>query len=224
GGLYGQAVKSHLWGAAGTLCVFFSPALCEERRSQLEHRIAKRTEELASFDQLTKQQAKAYAAYFKINLAKDGSFSFAKDMAKIRAAARDTGFFCLLTDTNLPVGEVLDAYRRRDVINKGFNDLKNYVDMSRLRTHRDDTTDGKMFCAFLALIATSEIQTKVMPALNKSKQSISKKGVLAEMDKIKVVDAASGRRLINPATKTQRDVLTALDLTEQDLKSYAART
>jgi transposase len=223
-GVYGQVVKSLFWGAAGTLCVFFSPALSEERRSRLEHRIARWQDELAGLDQLTKRQAKTYAAYFKIDLAADGSFTFARDMTKIRAAARDTGFFCLLTDTDLSIGQVLDAYRRRDVVEKGFDDLKNHVEMSRLRTHTDETTDGKMFCAFLALIAASEIQAKVMPVLKQSKQSISKRGVLAEMDKIKVVDAASGRRLINPATKTQREVLAALGLTETDLKSYAAGT
>jgi transposase len=223
-GVYGQAVHSRFWGASATLCVYWSATLCEERRSGLQRKIGRQAEELAGLDQLTKRQAKAYASYFDIDLAEDGSFTFAKDPGKISAAALDTGFFCLLTDTDLTAAEVLDVYRRRDMIEKAFDDLKNHVDMKRLRTHGGDTTDGKMFCAFIALIAASEIQAKVMPALKKSKQSISKRGVLAEMDKIKVIDAASGRRLINPATKTQREILQALGLTEEDLKSYAAGT
>jgi hypothetical protein len=51
--------------------------------------------------------------------------------------------------------------------------------------------------------------------MKKSKQSLSKKQLLVEMDKIKVADAASGRRLINPATKTRRDILESLGLTQK---------
>ena len=35
--------------------------------------------------------------------------------------------------------------------------------------------------------------------------------------------APDGRRLLNPATKTQRDILAALHLTENDLKDYASQ-
>jgi transposase len=220
-GIYAQSVKGRFWGAPTTLHVYWNPELSEERRNELERRIQAQTEQLQRLDQLTWREAKTYSTYFTITLATDGSFTFERDNHKIRAAARDTGFFCLLTDTDLTSAQALDAYRRRDTIEKAFDDLKNHIDMKRLRTHRDQTTDGKLFCAFTALIAISQIQAKVGPALKKSKQSLSKRGVLAEMDKIKTIDAATGRRLINPATKTQRDILNALDLTEQDLKTYA---
>ena len=222
GGVYGRAVKGRFLGAPGTLHVYFSPTLREERRDELARRIDRESEHLAGVEQLTSKEAKRHGAHFDIKLAEDGSFAFERDAAKINAAARDMGFFCLLTDTTLSTEEVLEVYRRRDTIEKAFDDLKNHVDMKRLRTHHDETTDGKLFCAFIALIAASEIQAKVGPALKKSKQSISKRGVLAEMDKVKVVDAPSGRRLINPATKTQRQILQALGLTEDGLKSYAA--
>ena len=94
--------------------------------------------------------------------------------------------------------------------------------MKRLRTHSDETTDGKLFCCFIALIAISQIQAKVGPVLKASKQSASKKDVLAELDKIKTIDAPSGRRLMNPPTKLQRDILEAVGLTEEGLKAYAA--
>jgi transposase len=222
GGVYGQAVKGRFLDAPGTLHVYFSPALCEERRDELARKIDREAEQLGLLDQLTEQQAKRHSAHLKVNLAEDGSFTFEPDAVKIAAAARDTGFFCLLTDTGPTTAEVLEVYRRPDVIEKAFDDLKNCVDMKRLRTHRDETTGGKLFCAFIALIACSRIQARVGPALKKSKQSISTRGVLTEMDKIKVIDAPSGRRLINPATKTQRQILEALSLTEADLKSYAA--
>jgi transposase len=221
GGVYARRVKGRFWGQVGTLHVFYDPVLAERRRAELERRAQDKADQLTQLAQLTKQQAKGYRAYFDIVLGDNESFTFTWDWDKIDAAAKDAGFFTILTDTDLTSAEVLDIYRRKDVIEKGFDELKNHVDMKRLRTHSDATTAGKLFCAFIALIAVCHIQAKVGPMLKTTKRSLSKKDVLAEMDKIKVVDAASGRRLINPATKTQRDILEALGLTETDLKTYA---
>jgi hypothetical protein len=49
---------------------------------------------------------------------------------------------------------------------------------------------------------------------------MSKDSVIAEMEKIKVVHASDGRRLIDPVTNAQRLVLDAFGLTEDDIKSY----
>jgi transposase len=56
---------------------------------------------------------------------------------------------------------ILSVYRDRDAIEKGFDELKNYVDMRRLRTHNQETTKGKKFCALIALIVASEIGGKL---------------------------------------------------------------
>jgi transposase len=221
-GVYAKAVKGVFWGQEATLHVFYDPVLCEQRRNELTREVDAEAEALAQLDQLTKRQAKHHSRRLRIDLADDGTFAFERDWDKIAAAGRDAGFFCVLTSTALTPKDVLAVYRRKDAIEKAFDDLKNHTDMKRLRTHSDETTSGKLFCAFIALIACSEIQAKVGPALKASKQSASKKDVLAEMDKIKIVDAASGRRLINPATKLQRGILEALGLTEERLKSYAA--
>lgn len=68
-----------------------------------------------------------------MDLALDGSFKFERDYEKIDGFDRDCGFFGLLTNTVLSSGEVLSVYRQRVVLEKGFDDLKNYLDMRRLR-------------------------------------------------------------------------------------------
>jgi len=73
--------------------------------------------------------------------------------ADIDDAAKNCGFFCILTNTDISNSDVLETYRRKDTIEKGFHDLKNHIDMKRLRTHSSNTTDGKMFCTFIAMIA-----------------------------------------------------------------------
>jgi transposase len=220
-GVYADVVHGRFWGQVGDLHIFHDPVLAERRRAEVWRKVEAESETLAQLDHLTAAQARPWRAHFAIDLHRDQTFTFAPDMDKIDDAVALAGFFAVLTNTDLDSAQVLATYRRKDAIEKGFDDLKNHIDMKRLRTHTDATTAGKLFCAFIALIATSHIQTNVGPALKHSKQSLSKRDVLAEMDKIKIVDAASGLRLINPATKTQRLILQALNLTETNLTDYA---
>lgn len=53
-------------------------------------------------------------------------------------------------------------------------------------------------------------------------RGLSKSGLFLELDKIKVVLLSDGARLLNPFTKTQRDIFEACGLSEDDLKQYVA--
>ncbi|GHV42753.1 hypothetical protein FACS1894187_25160 [Synergistales bacterium] len=90
--------------------------------------------------------------------------------------------------------------------------------MKRLRTHNTQTTDGKLFCAFLALIAISQVNVKLGAYMKDN--SMSKDSVISELEKIKVVFASADRRLMNPITKTQRAILEAFGFGEDDIKAY----
>jgi transposase len=57
--------------------------------------------------------------------------------------------------------KTLTNYIRKDRIKKSFDDAKNYIYMKKMRTHSDATTEGKLFCAFLALIAVSLMAEKL---------------------------------------------------------------
>ena len=105
---------------------------------------------------------------------------------------------------------------------KGFDDLKNYLDMRRLRVHSSGVLEGKLFVAFVSLIVVCEL-SRLLSEFMRVK-SLSKVGLFLELDKIKVVVLSDGVCLINPLTKTQRDILEACGLTEDDLKNYLKNT
>jgi hypothetical protein len=90
--------------------------------------------------------------------------------------------------------------------------------MKRLRTHATATTDGKIFCAFLALIVVSDIVAKLGEFMKK--KSMSKVRLIREMDKIYAGYDKNGWRLLNPVTKTQRLLINGLGLVEDDLQAY----
>ncbi len=55
--------------------------------------------------------------------------------------------------------------------------------MKRLRVHNSDTTDGKLFCAFIALILSSYIQNQLGVFMRSNGMTVRK--LLLELDKIK---------------------------------------
>jgi transposase len=216
--VYGMAVPGHYYGVDATMHVFYDPGLAESHKRDLERGVEADEERLAQLRQLTSREAKRYRKRFLIDLRKDGSFTYARDYDKLDDLAVNFGFFCVLTNTGLDSAAVLSVYRDRDAIEKGIDDLKNHVDMRRMRTHNQATMDGKMFCAFIALIVASQIGVKLERFMGR--KSWSKDHVVAEMEKIRVVTGTGGVRLANPVTKTQRAIMEALGLKEDDLVAY----
>ena len=220
-GIYACSTHSRFYGVTSNMHVYFNPELAERQRRDLYRLVEVNEEHLRQLEQLTKKEAKRYSARFDIRLAEDGSFTFERDYEKIDKLAGACGYFCILSNTDIDSAGVLDIYRRKDSIEKCFDDLKNHIDMKRLRTHSGDTTDGKMFCAFIALIAISEIANRI--AVGMKEKPIGKAELMNELEKIKVVCLSNGRRLINPVTKTQRTILAAFGLSENDLMMYISK-
>jgi len=72
---------------------------------------------------------------------------------------RYAGFFCILTNVKMDSGALLDIYRRKDVVENCFDDLKNGLDMKRLRVHSSAAMDTRLFIQFLASILLSRIRS-----------------------------------------------------------------
>jgi transposase len=220
-GVYGLSSQGTFYGVKTTLHIFFQPELAEQQRSALERRIEKQEETLAQLSSLTQNEAKKYRKNLTVSVLKDGSFSYSRNYTAIDNNARNCGYLCLITDLDITSTEALDIYRRKDVIEKSFDDIKNHADMKRLRTHSSESTNGKLFCAFISLILISMLSNSLRSS---NDLNIIKSEALAELNKIRLVLTSDGKRLLNPLTKTQRLIIEACGLTEKDLISYVSRS
>ena len=72
-----------------------------------------------------------------------------------------TGFLALLSNGIKAPIEALQIYREKDVVEKCFDDLKNQLDMKRLRIHSSSTMEGRLFVQFIALIYISALRRKM---------------------------------------------------------------
>lgn len=148
-----------------------------------------------------------YDKYFYINRGKDGKMSFKRNNEAIDEEILQCGYFAIAeTDFTKTSAEILEIYRNRDVIEKGFDELKNETDLKRLRTQSSEAVEGKIFVAFLALIVRGYMLNKLTEYMRKNNYTLKK--IIYELSKLKCVDLhpSNSIRFTNPLTKTQREI------------------
>jgi hypothetical protein len=219
-GTYAVAVRSRFYGETSVMHIYNNPELGERQRRDLFRTVENMENELKQLNVVSEKELKRYSRFFDIRTG-NGELSFVPNYDRIDEASKNCGVFCILTSTTLESTEVLNIYRRKDVIEKGFDDIKNHIDMKRMRAHTEATIAGKLFCAFISLIAASEM-SNCLSRFNKAskRRVLSKRGLISELEKIRVFATPNGRRLLNPLTKTQRDLLYAFKVSDNDLMAY----
>ena len=211
---YGRAYEVNELGFRMRVHVYYDPDKAAHDGRLLHEEIAKMENELAEMTELPARSLH-YDRYFFINRSsKDGTLSYRRNPSAIDKALSQCGFFLIAeTDFRKTTAEILDIYRRRDVVEKSFDNLKNDLDMRRLYVHSDEVAEGKAFVAFLSLIIRSHMQNLLQSYM--ADQHFTFQKILLELDKAKLAvsaDRLNGCRLLNPPTKTQKDILSALNL------------
>ena len=74
---------------------------------------------------------------------------------------RYAGFFCILSSKVKDPIDALHIDREKDAVENSFDDLKNALDMKRLRIHSAAAMDSRLFLQFLALILMSSIRSTI---------------------------------------------------------------
>jgi transposase len=215
--VYGLPYDTEIYGIKMKAHVYFDAHKQALDEKELYARIGRLATDLEKMSR-TKRATKKYTDYFLIEQEKAGGISFEPDCEKIDERLSRAGFFVLLcNDGSLGSGDALSIYRRKDVIEKNFDQLKNGLDFRRLRTHFNQTADGKMFVGFVALILRSYMLHKVKGS-NVTKNLTLEK-VLIELRKIKSVTFWDSSRALMPLTKTQKTILEVLELSAQELQN-----
>jgi len=121
------------------------------------------------------------------------------------------GFYVLLTSDIKDPLEALMVYRDRDAVEKCFDDLKNQLDMKRLRIHSSTSMDGRLFVQFIALILMSALRKKMRET--RFIEKYTTRELLQEMETLTKV-RYSGRYgcVLTEITKPQRHILESLGI------------
>jgi len=98
--------------------------------------------------------------------------------------------------------DVLEFYRKRDVIEKMFDVIKNELSSKRLRVSSRAVVEGRIFLTFLSLILYFEVHRVMKEEGLYKSYTISE--VFNELKKLKVVTLKNGKGYLTEVTRRQR--------------------
>lgn len=208
------ATTLHKWGAKGRrtyLHVYYNAKQAAEAYDLLTRDLIRWKDEVES----GRRRAAHEDAYARFLVVKDTqkrglkvSFN-EKEIQDYRK--RRAGFFCILTNGYKDASKTLMTYRAKEAVENCFDDLKNQLDMNRLRVHSPAAMDNRLFIQFLALILICQIRNVIQS--DKSLRNLTVREVMEEMETIVKInyDHQYGA-VYTERTPTHRNIMAAFNL------------
>jgi hypothetical protein len=135
------------------------------------------------------------------------------------------GYFVIITSQKMTAREAIDLYKGRDASEKLFRGDKSYLGNNSLRVHTDIRAASKIFIEFIALIVRNKIYTNLkdeMKRLSKKPNYMTVPAAIKELEKIEMIRQLDQvYRLDHAVTSTQKKILNAFDMNENDIKHKA---
>jgi transposase len=197
------------WGKSKRRCylhLYYNAQTRATDIDQFNERLLTYREELET-GKLIKQNQEAYDRFFIVkNTPKRGIKVSFNHEAVSQYIKRYAGFYVLLSNSIKEPVKALQVYRDKDVVEKSFNDLKNQLDMKRLRMHSSAAVDGRLFVQFIALILLSAIRNTLREA--KLTTRYTAREALREMETlVRIKYTGKYKSILTELTKPQRELL-----------------
>lgn len=172
-----------------------------------DKRIAEMYSELKT-GELVEGHRKSYEKFFEIKETpvRGRQVSFKEEA--IKEARRYLGYFALVTNEKMDAFTALHLYRRKDVVEKAFGNIKDRLNMRRLLSKSERSLDGKLFLEFIALILISHLDHK-MKETNLYK-NYSMQQLLDKLDVIECFEDEGRSMRVGELLEKQMDIYKAL--------------
>lgn len=191
------------------LLLFYNPEKAAKDQLDMTEYLTSLYNDLAAND-LKEYRMKDYEKYFEVTQTpKRGRKIKPKEDAMLNAA-KNYGYFALLSNEIRDPFEALSLYRSKDIVEKGFGNLKERLNFRRLQVSSELSLNGKIFVEFIALIYLSYIKKKMQDA--KLFENWTLQGLLDELDVIELFEAPEYGRVLGEITEKQEKIFKALDV------------
>lgn len=124
---------------------------------------------------------------------------------------RYAGFFCIFSSNIKDSFKALQVYRAKEAVENSFDDLKNQLDVKRLRVHSSTAMDSRLFLQFIALVFLCHLRS--VTASDKDLKNLTVREIMEVMESL-VQITYPGRygRLCTEAYPTQRKIMAAFNI------------
>jgi transposase len=154
-----------------------------------------------------------YTKYLIIRRSEKGSSGYTVNLREdvVEAELATAGWMVIISNFVADAKEAIKIYREKDIVEKGFQRLKNSLDLGRLRVHSEASMQNKVFVGFISLILLSGIHNVMADKMLYSKMTIKK--LILTLAKLKL-QIVNGARVLFPVTKAQREIYEAFKINE----------
>lgn len=153
-------------------------------------------------------RSKDYDKYFDIRSTPKRGLKIVPKEEAMRETAKNYGYFALLSNEVNDPFEALSLYRSKDIVEKGFGNLKDRLNFRRMEVSSELSLNGKLFVEFVALIYLSYVKKKMQEASLFDKWTLQ--GLLDELDTIEILESPEHGRLLGEVTKKQEQLYLSL--------------
>ena len=222
---FGKLVEYEIYGVKGNVFIGMDTQARNLELENIRTKIARIKNDLIhtrkKYDTIVKD--KKITKYFDIKpKEKSNGFTFELNDEKVNNETKYSGYFLIFTtDLEATSKDIIYYYREKDVDEKIFYAMKNYIDLGRLRTHKQTTTDGKIFVSFIALIIRSWVMQKVYDY--KEMNNLTYRKIANILNDIIVILTNGDVRLLKSLTKQQKDILALFGLNTENINDFINR-
>ncbi|CAJ37553.1 IS1634 family transposase [Methanocella arvoryzae] len=150
-----------------------------------------------------------YTQYFTWKLV-EGRFQVKIKKNAVAQRVNKMGLYILFTNDTLSWDECLSTYKSRDLVEKGFDILKNDLEARPLNIQKESTLKGLLFVNFLSLILKMRLLRMMKDTGLHEKYTID--SLLFELEKIKKIELEDGTQVTTELTKKHKELLKPLGL------------
>ena len=190
--------------------IYYNGQRAEEEKRQFSKALATADAALRGGGELTGAQMSLCEQYFMVKETPKRGIQIQYMNDAIQKRMGQFGYFVLLSnDIKDPVAAI-EIYRRKDMIEKAFDNLKERLEMKRTVVHSDQALAGKVFLQFLALIYISYIHKYMRD--NNLYQNYTMQSLLDSLDVIERYDFDGQRYHCSEMTKKQQDLFSCFGI------------
>jgi transposase len=184
--------------------IYYNGQRGEEEKARFSKALAMAESALKNRAELTEAQKSLCEKYFIIKETPARGIRIEYKKEAIKKHMDKLGYFVLLSNDIKDPSTALEIYRRKDIVEKAFDNLKERLEMKRTTVHSDQTLAGKFFLQFLALIYISYIHKHMRD--NDLYKNYTMQSLLDALDVIERYDYEGHRYHCSEITQKQRDI------------------
>jgi transposase len=191
------------------LLLFYNPEKAAKDQADMNEYLTSLHKDLLG-NSRKEYRMKDYDKYFEVTDSPKRGMKIKPKEEAMRKTARNYGYFALLSNEVKDPFEALSLYRSKDIVEKGFGNLKERLNFRRMQVSSELALNGKLFVEFIALIYLSYVKKKMQDARLFEKWTLQ--SLLDELDTIELFEAPEHGRQLGEVTKKQCDIYKALDV------------